>query len=102
MQTSAFDLKRTPFFGYVPGRGATDFYIATCGKDRAMNDHFYHEETAYTAAHGAALSGAPAFLFIKSHGAAKAMNSLVASLHTRTQSPMLVFIFEGIIQKYNS
>lgn len=90
---------RTPFIGYVPGKGATDFYTELCGEAASQKDHFYHEEIAYTAAHGAALSGALSLLFIKSHGLAKAMNSVIASLHSTQIAPMLVFVFDDSLGK---
>lgn len=78
---------------YVPGKGATECYAAV-QPEQAGDGHYYHEETAYTVAHGASLAGTPAFVYLKSHGAAKAMNSIVASLHSGTGAPLVVFVFE--------
>ncbi len=83
---------KSPVLTYVPGKGATEFFLAFSGYREA--DHFYHEEIAYTVAHGASLTGSPSLCFVKSHGIAKAMNSVIASLHSGTSAPMMAFTFE--------
>lgn len=77
-------------FTYVPGKGATEYYAAAGGQAA----HFYHEELAYSVAHGASLAGAPGFAFLKSHGVAKAMNAVIASLYAGTGAPLLAFAFD--------
>jgi TPP-dependent indolepyruvate ferredoxin oxidoreductase alpha subunit len=83
---------KVPILTYVPGKGATEFFSAFSGNRET--DHFYHEEIAYTVAHGASLAGSTALVFVKSHGIAKAMNSVIASLHAGVAAPLVVFTFE--------
>ncbi len=85
--------ERIPIYTYVPGKGATE-YFAALSDESPTHSHFYHEELAYTVAHGASLSGSPGFVFVKSHGIAKAMNSVVASLYSGCGAPLLIFTFE--------
>ncbi|MBU6155238.1 MAG: hypothetical protein KGP28_13125 [Bdellovibrionales bacterium] len=89
---------KSPVLNFVPGKGATEFFnaFASCipGSGENGPPHFYHEEIAYTVAHGASLTGSPSLCFVKSHGIAKAMNSVIASLHSGTAAPMVVFTFE--------
>jgi len=85
---------RSPVFTYVPGRGASRFFEVFTGNSKTDSAHFYHEEIAYTVAHGAALAGTPAIAFLKSHGIAKAMNSVIASIHSGVAAPFVIFSFE--------
>jgi len=86
-----------PVFTYVPGKGATEFFAAASGASESAfssGAHFYHEELAYSVAHGASLAGAAGFAFLKSHGVAKAMNAVIASLYAGTGAPFVVLAFE--------
>ncbi len=91
---------RNPNLTYVPGKGATEFHaafystLASTNSNSTHASHFYHEEIAYTLAHGSTLACTPALVFVKSHGIAKAMNSVIASLHAGVAAPLVVFTFE--------
>jgi len=84
----------TACFTYVPGKGATEFFQTFSEGNLPCDLHFYHEEIAYTVAHGASLVGRPALVFVKSHGIAKAMNSVIASLYAGISAPFVIFTFE--------
>jgi len=77
-----------PLITYVPGTGATVLAEA------AHVGHSFHEEIAYGVAHGAAFVGRPSFCLMKSHGVAKAMNAVIASLAAGTSAPMIGIVFD--------
>jgi TPP-dependent indolepyruvate ferredoxin oxidoreductase alpha subunit len=68
----------------VPGLGATDIYSNYCAQQSLEPVFSFHEEVAYTIAHGAALAGKRAFTSLKTHGFFKAANSVSDSLYSGT------------------
>jgi len=82
------DLWKEPLITYVPGAGAT----ALAESFHAM--HSFHEEIAYGVAYGAALIGRPSFCLMKSHGVAKAMNAVIASVSAGVSAPMVGIVFD--------
>ncbi len=68
----------------VPGLGATEIFSHFCSQRSQEPIFSFHEEVAYTVAHGAALSGCRAFTSLKTHGFIKAGNSVIDSLYSGT------------------
>ncbi len=68
----------------VPSHGATDIFYGYCSLLSLDPIFSFHEEVAYTVAHGAALAGKRAFASLKTHGFIKAGNSIVDSLYSGT------------------
>jgi TPP-dependent indolepyruvate ferredoxin oxidoreductase alpha subunit len=68
----------------VPGLGATEIFC-DFAKIRSQRPVFsFHEEVAYTIAHGTALAGKRAITIMKAHGFFKAANSVSDSLYSGT------------------
>jgi hypothetical protein len=65
---------------HVPATGAVAVFDAVNELAGTKPVYSFNEETAYTVAHGAALSGARAAAVLKAHGLAKAANSVIDSL----------------------
>jgi TPP-dependent indolepyruvate ferredoxin oxidoreductase alpha subunit len=78
---------------HVPGSGGTRVYDAWLKMTGRRDPVSFHEEVAYTVAHGAALSGERSAVLIKSHGLAKAANSLIDSLSGGTTAGFVIFVF---------
>lgn len=68
----------------VPGLGATEIFYDYCTLHSRRPVFSFHEEVAYTIAHGAALAGRRAFTSLKAHGFMKAANSASDSLYSGT------------------
>jgi len=68
----------------VPGLGATEIFSDYCPQPSQEPIFSFHEEVAYTVAHGAALAGRRAFASLKTHGFIKAGNSIIDSLYSGT------------------
>ncbi len=68
----------------VPSHGATDIFYGYCSLLSLDPIFSFHEEVAYTVAHGAALAGKRAFTSLKTHGFIKAGNSIIDSLYSGT------------------
>ena len=68
----------------VPGLGATEIFCDYCTLQSRRPVFSFHEEVAYTIAHGAALAGRRAFTSLKAHGFMKAANSVSDSLYSGT------------------
>ena len=78
---------------HVPATGATEVYDAFCARAGQPKIYSYNEETAYTLAHGAAIGGARSVAILKSHGFAKAANSIVDSIVAGTTAGFVVLVF---------
>jgi len=76
----------------VPATGTVDIYDAWCRTSGHPAVYSYHEEAAYTIAHGAALAGARAVSIMKSHGCAKAANSVLDSLSCGTTAGCVLLV----------
>lgn len=68
----------------VPGLGATEIFCDCCALLSQKSVFSFHEEVAYTIAHGAALAGKRSFTSLKAHGFFKAANSVCDSLYSGT------------------
>jgi len=68
----------------VPGLGATEIFCDYCALQSQRPVFSFHEEVAYTIAHGAALAGKRSFTSMKAHGFFKAANSVSDSLYSGT------------------
>ncbi|MEW6365843.1 MAG: thiamine pyrophosphate-dependent enzyme [Acidobacteriota bacterium] len=79
---------------YVPGSGATQVFDAYCALTHADLPISYHEEVAYTVAHGAGLFGSRAAALMKAHGFAKAANSIIDSLAAGTTAAVVALVFD--------
>lgn len=65
---------------HVPSSGGTDIFAHYSRLSSIAPFFSFHEEVAYTVAHGAALAGKRSTSILKAHGIAKAANSLVDSV----------------------
>ncbi len=84
----------TAVLTHVPGFGANQVFDAfrdVSGMDLPVS---YHEEVAYTIAHGAALVGRRSAAVIKAHGFAKAANSAVDALVAGTTAGFVTLIVD--------
>ncbi|MBN1200117.1 MAG: hypothetical protein JXA23_12250 [Bacteroidales bacterium] len=79
---------------YVPGYGGTAIFKALAQKTGKPGFISFHEEVAYTIAHGASLVGTRSALLCKTHGIMKTANSLSDSLQCGTTAGMVVIITE--------
>ncbi|MBN2468199.1 MAG: hypothetical protein JXD19_08620 [Deltaproteobacteria bacterium] len=78
----------------VPGFGGTQVFDAFCEAHPASVLPSFHEEVAFSIAHGASLAGKRSATLLKAHGFAKAANSVVDSLSVGTTAGFLVFVFD--------
>jgi TPP-dependent indolepyruvate ferredoxin oxidoreductase alpha subunit len=78
---------------YVPGHGANEVYADLNHLARAQYPISFHEEVAYSIAHGAALTGTRSVTLLKSLGLAKAGNSLSDSLYSGTTAGFVTIVF---------
>jgi len=79
---------------HVPGFGATETFAAWQRGSTTHSPISFHEEPAFTIAHGAALCGARSATLLKSHGIAKAANSVVDSLFAGTTAGFVAIVFD--------
>ena len=79
---------------HVPATGAGEVFDAFCALSGRPKIYSYNEEAAYTIAHGAAIGGARAVAILKSHGFAKAANSVVDSLVAGHTAGFVVLVFD--------
>lgn len=77
----------------VPGHGATQTYAAWQHQHDAALPFSYHEEVAVGMAHGAALLGHRAAVFVKAHGFLKAANAIADSLAAGTTAGLVYLVF---------
>jgi TPP-dependent indolepyruvate ferredoxin oxidoreductase alpha subunit len=86
---------------HVPGHGGTqtfDAYNRIAAHKQPMS---FHEEVAYSIAHGAALTGTRSACLVKTHGIAKAMNSVLDSLSCGTTAAFITILFEDKTGKHS-
>jgi len=79
---------------YVPGYGGSDIYRALKQNHTIRVDLSFHEEPAYTIAHGAAVCGMRSACLFKTHGLMKAANSVSDSLFAGTTAGFVVVVSE--------
>ncbi len=79
---------------YVPALGATEIYYDYCTVSGRKPSLSFHEEVAYTVAHGAALAGRRACAVLKTHGFIKAGNSVSDSLFSGTNAGFVSIVID--------
>jgi TPP-dependent indolepyruvate ferredoxin oxidoreductase alpha subunit len=79
---------------YVPALGATEIYCDCCAISGQEQTASFHEEVAYTVAHGAALAGRRASAVLKAHGFIKAGNSVSDSLYSGTNAGFVSIVVD--------
>lgn len=79
---------------YVPGFGASEVF--DCYNSLAMKQPIlsFHEETAFSIAHGASFVGARSAVLIKAQGFMKAGNAVTDSLYAQNKAGFVTFIFD--------
>jgi TPP-dependent indolepyruvate ferredoxin oxidoreductase alpha subunit len=86
---------------HVPGHGGTQTFDAFRSLSPGSHPISFHEEVAYTIAHGAALLGTRSCCLIKTHGFIKAMNSVVDSLSCGTTAGFVTILFDDKTGKHS-
>ncbi len=79
---------------HVPATGATTVFDAYNELMGAVPSYAFNEEVAFTMAHGAALAGVRSAAVIKSHGLAKAANSVIDSLTLGTTAGFVAIVLD--------
>jgi TPP-dependent indolepyruvate ferredoxin oxidoreductase alpha subunit len=79
---------------YVPATGGQDIFNHYCKLSAFDHPVSFHEEVAFTLAHGAALTGRRTCAMMKGHGLAKAANSVVDALYAGTTAGLVILILE--------
>ena len=79
---------------HVPATGACEVFDAFCDLTQRPKIYSYNEEVAYTIAHGAAIGGVRSVAILKSHGFAKAANSVVDSLIAGNTAGWVILVFD--------
>ena len=79
---------------HVPGYGGTETWKDYNLLLKQETPYSFHEEVAYTIAHGAGLVGYRSACLIKTHGFSKATNSILSSLSTGTLGGVVIFTFD--------
>jgi TPP-dependent indolepyruvate ferredoxin oxidoreductase alpha subunit len=77
----------------VPGSGGSEVFTDFNSLSRHPEPFSFHEEPAYSIAHGAAIAGVRSAVLVKSHGLVKAGNSVTDSLFCGTTAGMLTLVF---------
>ena len=78
----------------VPGFGGTQVFEAYGALRGAAPVWSFHEEVAFTVAHGAALAGRRAAALLKTHGLAKAANSALDAVTAGVTAGCVVVVFD--------
>jgi len=86
---------------YVPATGGQDIYNHFCSLSPLRHPFSFHEEVAFTLAHGAALTGKRVCAMMKGHGLAKAANSVVDALFAGTTAGLVILILEDPLGKHS-
>jgi len=76
----------------VPGFGGTQVFDAFREVSGRSHPNSFHEEVAYSIAHGASLVGQRSATVIKAHGFAKAANSVIDSLMAGTTAGFVILL----------
>ncbi|MEN8193954.1 MAG: thiamine pyrophosphate-dependent enzyme [Bacteroidota bacterium] len=79
---------------HVPGYGASETFQSYNTINFKRSPISFHEEVAYTIAHGASIVGKRAACLIKAQGFAKAANSVIDSLYTSITAGFVTIIFD--------
>lgn len=86
---------------HVPGHGGTQSFDAFRSLSQRSPSISFHEEVAYTIAHGASLMGTRSCCLIKTHGFIKAMNSVVDSMSCGTTASFVTILFDDKTGKHS-
>lgn len=86
---------------HVPGYGGTETFQALIELSSKNLKYSFHEEVAYTIAHSAAMLGRRSAVLMKTHGLAKAANSITDSMYTTFDAGFVSFIFEDQSGKHS-
>ena len=78
----------------MPGFGGSQVFEALSTITSETYLPSFHEEVAYSIAHGASLVGQRSATLIKAHGLAKTANSVVDSLSTGVKAGFVVLVFD--------
>lgn len=79
---------------HVPATGATAVFDEYHRLAHRTPSYAFNEETAFTIAHGAALSGARSAALLKAHGLAKAANSVIDALTLGTTAGFVTVVVD--------
>ena len=79
---------------HVPASGATTVFDTYSRLRGETPRYAFNEELAYTMAHGAALAGTRSATVIKSHGLAKAANSVIDSISIGTTAGFVAVVID--------
>ncbi|HPN37033.1 MAG TPA: thiamine pyrophosphate-dependent enzyme [Melioribacteraceae bacterium] len=82
---------------YVPGHGASDVYDSYCEKIQKIPILSFHEETAYSIAHGGSIVGHRTAVLMKAQGFMKAANAVTDSQYAQNCAGFVTFIFDDTI-----
>lgn len=85
---------------HVPGHGGTQTFDAL-NRIAPHQPMSFHEEVAYTISHGAALAGVRSACLVKTHGIAKAINSVLDSLSCGTTAGFVTILFADPTGKHS-
>ena len=85
----------------VPGFGGTQVFDAFGEISPRSHPNSFHEEVAYSIAHGASLVGQRSVTVIKAHGLAKAANSVVDSLIAGTTAGFVILVPDDRLGKHS-
>ncbi len=86
---------------HVPGFGATQVFDAFREISLLGHPISFHEEVAYSIAHGASLVGQRSATVIKAHGFAKAANSVADSLIAGTTAGFVILVPDDKLGKHS-
>ncbi|GBD89635.1 acetolactate synthase 1 catalytic subunit [bacterium BMS3Abin04] len=85
----------------VPGFGVSETFQSYCKAKMKRSVISFHEEAAFSIAHGASMVGKRSAVLMKAHGFVKAGNSAVNSLYTNITAGFACFIFEDFTGAYS-
>jgi len=85
----------------VPGFGGTQVFDAFREISDRSHPNSFHEEVAYSIAHGASLVGQRSATVIKAHGFAKAANSVVDSLIAGTTAGFVIIVTDDRVGQHS-
>jgi TPP-dependent indolepyruvate ferredoxin oxidoreductase alpha subunit len=85
----------------VPGFGGTQIFDAFREISGRSHPNSFHEEVAYSIAHGASLVGQRSATVIKAHGFAKAANSVADSLIAGTTAGFAILVPDDKLGKHS-
>ena len=86
---------------HVPGYGASEAFLSYNTINFKRSPISFHEEVAYTIAHGASITGKRSACLIKAQGFAKAANSVIDSLYTSITAGFVTIIFDDKTGKHS-